>query len=47
MGELWELADEFAARSKDRHHYGPLQRMIWQQAHAALVQRLGERFADA
>lgn len=40
---LWMLADLFEDRSKDKHHYGPLQRIIWKQAHADLKKALGER----
>ena len=37
MNGIWELADEFEARARDRSAYGPTQRLIWRQAHAELV----------
>ncbi|MFM8798713.1 MAG: hypothetical protein ACKODT_07130 [Fluviibacter sp.] len=43
QANLWELADLFEDRAKDRNTFGPLQRMVWAAAHQALVERLGER----
>jgi hypothetical protein len=40
---LWELVDEFEARSKDHHHCGPIARYVWKQAFEELRSRLGER----
>ena len=43
MSNLWELADEFEARSRDRHTYGPLARHVWATAWQELVARLEPR----
>lgn len=42
-GALWELADEFEARARDKHRYMPIERYVWRQAAQELGQRLGQR----
>jgi hypothetical protein len=37
------LADDFEDRSKDKHRYGPLERLIWRTANRELVKALGRR----
>lgn len=46
-GVLWELADEFEARARDRHRYGPTERYLWRTAAKELSERLGKRVTDA
>lgn len=41
--QLWELADLFEDRSRDKHKFGPLQRMVWAEAARSLSMRLGDR----
>jgi len=43
ISSLWALCDSFEDRSRDKNHYGALQRMVWRQAHEQLALRLGER----
>lgn len=43
---LWELADQFEDRSKDKTVFGPLQRWVWREAWKELTERLPERRAD-
>ena len=43
QANVWMVADNFEARSKDKHHYGPLQRFIWKMAHEELLKVLGKR----
>lgn len=39
---LWELADQFEDRAKDRD-LGPIERYVWKRAFTELTERLGER----
>lgn len=43
MGKLWELADSWEDRFRDKQMYGPLARHIWRQAWEELTERLDSR----
>lgn len=40
---LWELADTWEGRIKDKRGVGPIERYVWRKAWEELVARLGER----
>lgn len=43
MTNLWQLADEWEDRWRDKRRIGPIERYTWKQAWLELTAKLGER----